>query len=281
MSIADRITRSVADCGDDVFLRREFARFGSSAQVGRALVQLTREGVLVRLGVGVYAKAKPSVLTGKPIPVRPLEVLAPEVLQKLGVAVMTGRLTQDYNAGRSTQLPSGIVLNTGRRRITRKLSFNGKVVQYERASGVSELFGKLEWDATYDCKAERSRQRLPVKYVTSSPKLGPAQIKAAIAATPERGHDPECPYDPDDPKAVEAFWKNGAVVKGGGYAAVKAALAERRRPGQRGPGKRPPKEVINIRLSPEVVEAFRATGNGWQTRVDGALKDWLKTHKPA
>ena len=47
---------------------------------------------------------------------------------------------------------------------------------------------------------------------------------------------------------------------------------------------RPRKEVtkapVNIRLSPDVVEAFRATGRGWQTRVDEALKDWLKSHKP-
>jgi len=48
---------------------------------------------------------------------------------------------------------------------------------------------------------------------------------------------------------------------------------------------RPRKEVtkapVNIRLSPDVVEAFRATGRGWQTRVDEALKDWLKSHTPA
>ncbi len=38
------------------------------------------------------------------------------------------------------------------------------------------------------------------------------------------------------------------------------------------------KERITIRLSPEVVGAFRATGQGWQTRVDAALREWLKTH---
>lgn len=133
MNIVDRIKRSVANRDDGVFLRVEFERFGSPAQVGRGLTQLTSEGTLIRLGVGVYAKAKPSVLTGKPIPVRPLEVLAPEVLKKLGITVMPSRLTQDYNAGRSTQVPSGIVLNTGKRRIARKLSFNGKAVQYEHA----------------------------------------------------------------------------------------------------------------------------------------------------
>lgn len=41
------------------------------------------------------------------------------------------------------------------------------------------------------------------------------------------------------------------------------------------------KERITIRLSPEVVHAFRATGDGWQTRMDAALKDWLQTHSPA
>lgn len=40
------------------------------------------------------------------------------------------------------------------------------------------------------------------------------------------------------------------------------------------------KERITIRLSPEVVQTFRATGEGWQTRVDAALKDWLKSHSP-
>ncbi len=38
------------------------------------------------------------------------------------------------------------------------------------------------------------------------------------------------------------------------------------------------KERITIRLSPDVLGAFRATGQGWQTRVDVALREWLKTH---
>jgi len=47
----------------------------------------------------------------------------------------------------------------------------------------------------------------------------------------------------------------------------------------RGPQKEPSKERIAIRLSPEVVRRFRDTGDGWQTRVDAALKDWLKSHR--
>ena len=41
-----------------------------------------------------------------------------------------------------------------------------------------------------------------------------------------------------------------------------------------------PKVSTTIRLSPDVVEAFRSVGDGWQTRIDAALKDWLRTHTP-
>ncbi|MGO0305655.1 BrnA antitoxin family protein [Endozoicomonas acroporae] len=37
------------------------------------------------------------------------------------------------------------------------------------------------------------------------------------------------------------------------------------------------KERITIRLSPEVIAYFRATGKGWQTRMDDALKEYVAT----
>ena len=55
----------------------------------------------------------------------------------------------------------------------------------------------------------------------------------------------------------------------------------RRKLGVRGAQRNPTKERITIRLSQDVVQGFRATGDGWQTRVDAALRDWLKSHKPA
>jgi uncharacterized protein (DUF4415 family) len=39
------------------------------------------------------------------------------------------------------------------------------------------------------------------------------------------------------------------------------------------------KERITIRLSRDVVEQFRAKGDGWQTRIDAALREWLKTRQ--
>ena len=45
--------------------------------------------------------------------------------------------------------------------------------------------------------------------------------------------------------------------------------------GKRGPQKTPKKVPISIRLSPDVAEGLRATGNGWQGRADEALRSWL------
>ena len=36
-----------------------------------------------------------------------------------------------------------------------------------------------------------------------------------------------------------------------------------------------PKVSTTIRLSPEVIEHFKAGGRGWQTRIDAALREWI------
>jgi uncharacterized protein (DUF4415 family) len=40
----------------------------------------------------------------------------------------------------------------------------------------------------------------------------------------------------------------------------------------RGPQKNPTKIPVSLRLSADVVEHFRATGPGWQRRIDDTLK---------
>lgn len=42
-----------------------------------------------------------------------------------------------------------------------------------------------------------------------------------------------------------------------------------------------PKERINIRLSHEVVEHFKSAGEGWQTRIDTALRQFIAEHPNA
>ena len=47
------------------------------------------------------------------------------------------------------------------------------------------------------------------------------------------------------------------------------------------PPKARPKVSTTIRLSQDVIDHFRAGGRGWQTRIDHALRDWIKEHDVA
>jgi uncharacterized protein (DUF4415 family) len=38
------------------------------------------------------------------------------------------------------------------------------------------------------------------------------------------------------------------------------------------------KVALTVRYDAEVIAAFKATGRGWQTRMNDALKEWLKDH---
>ncbi len=79
-----------------------------------------------------------------------------------------------------------------------------------------------------------------------------------------------------DPKEEQAFWDKAVVVREGGPKAVHEALEVKR---VRGRQKTPIKQLVSIRLSPEVVEYFKSTGKGWQTRVDEVLRNYVKTHQ--
>src|SRR5208337_4972131 len=45
-----------------------------------------------------------------------------------------------------------------------------------------------------------------------------------------------------------------------------------RKRGERGPQKEPTKQQVTLRLDRDVVERFRATGAGWQKRINDVLR---------
>ena len=107
-------------------------------------------------------------------------------------------------------------------------------------------------------KSDATRKKFPAS---------PADWEALIAAAPGK--------DRALTAKEEAAMANAVVVKSGGYAAVRAALAEKRKRGQRGPQQTPTKQLVSVRFSPEVLQYFKATGAGWQTRLNDALLDWM------
>ena len=70
--------------------------------------------------------------------------------------------------------------------------------------------------------------------------------------------------DPDD----SPEWTAEMFAQAGHYKGT--TLVRRGRPPAAAP-----KVPVSIRLSADVVARFKATGAGWQTRMDAALSDWL------
>ena len=96
------------------------------------------------------------------------------------------------------------------------------------------------------------------KSKTTSKGSNQAEMEAALAAAPLDG----------PPTGID--WGKAIRTTGGGVAAT---IAQLRR--ARGKNRAPTKEQIAIRLDPEVLTVFRASGPGWQTRLNTVLKDWI------
>lgn len=132
-TLRERIeTRIARKRGEDVFLPHEFADLGGEDQVLRALRSLTREGRLVRLGYGVYARAITS-LSGKPIlySTNGLASAARQALNKLGVEWEPTEAERAYNEGRSTQVPVNPAVRV-RGRFSRRLRDGNTELVLER-----------------------------------------------------------------------------------------------------------------------------------------------------
>ena len=75
--------------------------------------------------------------------------------------------------------------------------------------------------------------------------------------------------DPDDAPEITEEWIEEADIYHG------EKLVRR----GRGPQQAPTKRAVSIRLSSEVLDYFRATGKGWQTRLDEVLKGYVREQR--
>ncbi|MGX1181561.1 hypothetical protein AB7M31_004629 [Pseudomonas sp. IAP-CY TE4608] len=133
MKLEDRMSRSIKQRTSIVVLRSDFSKMGSDSQVGRVLARFVESGVLVRVSKGAFAKARINQYTGKPTPAGTLEMIAAELFSKLKISIAPSTLVAEYNSGKSTQIPMGTVVNTGRRRISRKVIVGSNAVVYENS----------------------------------------------------------------------------------------------------------------------------------------------------
>ena len=75
------------------------------------------------------------------------------------------------------------------------------------------------------------------------------------------------------PEWTDEQWDRAEIAIGGKV--IRAARGTLTRPPGR-PKAAAPKRSVHLRLSPDVLDHFRATGPGWQTRIDEALRKAAK-----
>ncbi|WP_076879725.1 BrnA antitoxin family protein [Bordetella sp. H567] len=88
--------------------------------------------------------------------------------------------------------------------------------------------------------------------------------------------------DPEIAEFEAALLRSAQQGANGQYARVHTPeqIAARRRGRPVGSTAEVRKTATTIRFDEEVIKAFKATGRGWQTRMNDALKEWLRTHQP-
>lgn len=94
----------------------------------------------------------------------------------------------------------------------------------------------------------------------------PKSSQAAAALTEEELIQSGIDADPDTFEPTDEQW---AEFRPASEVALEIVEAYRR---TRGPQKNPTKELISIRLDPDVLEHFRETGPGWQGRINDVLR---------
>jgi uncharacterized protein (DUF4415 family) len=93
-------------------------------------------------------------------------------------------------------------------------------------------------------------------------KPNPTQITAAEEARVQAG----IAADSDNPEWTEADFRSAVP-----FEQAFPVLAEKLRR-TRGPQSAPTKQLVSLRLDQDILLRFRATGPGWQSRVNEALR---------
>jgi uncharacterized protein (DUF4415 family) len=95
------------------------------------------------------------------------------------------------------------------------------------------------------------------------------QLKAHASSEPGT-------FDEDNPPLTAEDWKNMIPIEEAPPELLEKILSAFPKTRVRGPQKSPTKEAVSLRLSSEVLDHYRATGRGWQTRIDETLKAAIK-----
>ena len=130
-TLVERISLRIRKSKDAAFIYNDFKDLSDRDQVIRALSVLCKNGELLRMGQGVYAKVDTEAGTQFPMLWRPFPDVAKEALLKRGVQVYPTKDELAYNTGMSTQVPTGLVFGI-KKPVSLKLEYRGRAIRYEK-----------------------------------------------------------------------------------------------------------------------------------------------------
>lgn len=130
MTAVERISLKIKRSRRYVFERKDFENFASYSQVGRALNKLIDKFELMKLGYGLYTKARLNSLTGKLMPTHPggTDALMREILKMKGVDFEMDPLSLQSFAGGSTQIPYSVNYSWNLKQFNRRLAIGRRVL---------------------------------------------------------------------------------------------------------------------------------------------------------
>jgi len=161
MKLEARMRQSIKRRSGYVVLREDVAHLGSKTQVSHVLNSLLKEGVILRLSPGVFAKTNET--DGGVRVLGSITDILREASKKLGIAIHEASLPSNLNVLDSSE----IVVETDNPRISRKMLIDGVKIQFHSAKPKSQdtYLQKPKGVASY---VEKLARKHKVHYVENS-----------------------------------------------------------------------------------------------------------------
>ncbi len=133
-AIENKILNYLKKCGrGTTFFSSDFVRFGEQKSVNKALERMTKDGIILRIGRGVYHYPKINKKLGIGIIYPTLEAIAESIAKRDKARIVPTGLYALNRLGFSTQIPMNIQYLTDS--YNRKLTlFNGATIEFKHTA---------------------------------------------------------------------------------------------------------------------------------------------------
>ena len=129
-NLRNKILERIRSMSDMAILRSDLADLAPPRQLTRALQKLVKDNQLVRLGYGIYGRLFFSRYTNDYCLDGFILGIGREVLNKLNIPWLPSQFEEDYNSGRSQQVPANPITRI-KGRFSRTIKYGDILFPYQ------------------------------------------------------------------------------------------------------------------------------------------------------